>query len=52
LSYITTALGVGFIGSSSVAGAWRPRIGGGSAYGISAGGGDSGIGSGSIGRSI
>jgi hypothetical protein len=37
-SCMTTALGVGFIGSSSVAGAWRPRIGGGSECGGSAGG--------------
>ena len=29
-SCMTTALGVGFMGSSSVAGAWRPRNGGGS----------------------
>jgi|LakMenEpi03Aug12_release.lakeMendotaPanAssembly.Ray.scaffolds.fasta_scaffold405477_2 hypothetical protein len=29
---------MGFIGSSSVAGAWNPLNGGGSAYGISAGG--------------
>jgi hypothetical protein len=34
---MTTALGVGFIGSSSVAGACRPRIGGGSECGGSAG---------------
>ena len=38
VSFMTTALGVGFIGSSSVAGAWRPRIGGGSECGGSAGG--------------
>ncbi len=35
---MTTALGVGLIGSSSVAGAWRPRMGGGSAYRSSVGG--------------
>jgi len=37
-SCMITALGVGFIGSSSVAGACRPRIGGGSECGGSAGG--------------
>jgi hypothetical protein len=38
VSCMTTALGVGFIGSSSVAGACRPRMGGGSECGSSAGG--------------
>ncbi len=47
---MTTALGVGLIGSSSVAGAGRPRKGGGSACGISAGCIGSGVG-GSINRS-
>jgi len=32
---MTTAFGIGFMGSSSVAGAGRPRNGGGSACGIS-----------------
>jgi hypothetical protein len=35
---MTTALGVGLIGASSVAGAWNPLNGGGSACRISAGG--------------
>jgi hypothetical protein len=41
---MTTALGIGLIGSSSVAGAWNPLNGGGSAYGISVGGEGSGAG--------
>ena len=50
---MTTALGVGFIGSSSVAGAWRPRMGGGSECGGSAGGsGSTGGGTVSTGRSM
>jgi len=36
---MTTAFGIGFMGSSSVAGAGLPLRGGGSAYEISAGGG-------------
>jgi hypothetical protein len=49
---MTTALGTGLIGSSSVAGAGRPRKGGGSACGISAVGNSiTGCG-GSTGRSI
>jgi hypothetical protein len=47
---MTTALGVGLIGASSVAGAWNPLNGGGSAYEISAGGIGSGAG-GSMNRS-
>ena len=50
---MTTALGVGFIGSSSVAGACRPRMGGGSAYRSSVGGsGSTGEGTVSTGRSM
>ena len=43
-------MGIGLIGASSVAGAWNPLIGGGSACGISAGGTGSGSG-GSMNRS-
>ena len=43
VSCMTTALGVGFIGASSVAGAWNPLNGGGSACGSSAGGSGCGV---------
>ena len=50
---MTTARGTGFMGSSSVAGAGRPRKGGGSACGSSVGGsGSTGGGTVSTGRSM